>query len=216
MGCGTLCTCCTKFRYGVSPADGAEKIRSAVVRREVINMRANDYYQMPVEDIKSILSSDPDMVQHMQALPVHLSEKNIQDFLGGYCNASIYRLMHQKSFPLLSVGCRRVIVPRPLFFQWYYDRCVYRIAGPAFCDMNSLQVLTQDEDIRVKIIGLPLHLDFHMVQSFLDLSPATIYRLIREGRIPYLKTGIRCTLIPRSLFLDWYCRQFSNLAENEI
>ena len=62
-------------------------------------MRANDYYQMPVEDIKRILSSDPDMVQHMQALPVHLSEKNIQDFLGGYCNASIYRLMHQKSFP---------------------------------------------------------------------------------------------------------------------
>lgn len=211
-----MCTCCTKFRYGVSPTDGAEKIRSAVVRREIINMRANDYYQMPVEDIKRILSSDPDMVQHMQALPVHLSEKNIQDFLGGYCNASIYRLMHQKSFPLLSVGCRRVIVPRPLFFQWYYDRCVYRIAGPAFCDMNSLQVLTQDEDIRVKIIGLPLHLDFHMVQSFLDLSPATIYRLIREGRIPYLKTGIRCTLIPRSLFLDWYCRQFSNLAENEI
>ena len=170
-------------------------------------------YKMVADEIKQILFSDPEMMQRINDLPLHMTERNVQDFFENYCEASIYRLMHRPSFPLLSLGCRRVIVPRPLFIQWYLCRCMYITDGPLENEQVPLQI---DEGIRIKFDNLPLHLNPYTVQSFLDFCPATIYRMIREGKIPHIDTGVQRPLIPRPLFQDWYCKKFAKASKTKF
>lgn len=79
---------------------------------------------LSIDEIKQIISSDSDMAEKLSALPLNLQFKDIHEFLG-YCEPTVYKLIHLPSFPYLNTGVTKILVPRPLFLHWYFSNCIY-------------------------------------------------------------------------------------------
>ena len=78
-----------------------------------------------VDEIKTIISSDSDMAEKINSMPYNLKMEDIIDFLG-FCESTTRKITNQPGFPYLNTGISKLIVPRPLFLEWYFSNCFYR------------------------------------------------------------------------------------------
>ena len=59
--------------------------------------------------------------------PMTLQAKHIMEIMG-LSEPTVYALMRSKGFPLVKVG-RKVLVPRDVFFEWYYEQARASMRG---------------------------------------------------------------------------------------
>jgi len=62
--------------------------------------------------------------ENINNLPFNMSVSDLADFLG-VCPATAYKITKDENFPKLKIpGRRLVIIPKPLFLEWYRSSCV--------------------------------------------------------------------------------------------
>jgi len=81
--------------------------------------------QKGVDDIIEIIGSDSDMKEKLDSLPFNLQISDIVNFLG-LCESTVYKITKQPGFPHLDTGISKLLVPRPLFLNWYFNKCFYQ------------------------------------------------------------------------------------------
>lgn len=66
-----------------------------------------------------------DLNERLAKYPYNMHAENIADFLG-ICQSTAYKMASTNDFPKLNIpGSRLIVIPKPLFIQWYVNNCVY-------------------------------------------------------------------------------------------
>ena len=78
-----------------------------------------------VDEIKAIISSDSAMAEKINSMPYNLQLNDLMDFFN-FCESTTRKITQQPGFPYIKTGITKLLVPRPLFLEWYYSNCLYR------------------------------------------------------------------------------------------
>ena len=78
-----------------------------------------------VDEIREIIGSDSEMAKKINSMPYNLQLEDLMGFFN-FCESTTRKLTHQPGFPYMKTGISKILIPRPLFLEWYYTHCFYR------------------------------------------------------------------------------------------
>ena len=55
-------------------------------------------------------------------MPYNLQLEDLIDFFN-FCESTTPKLARQPGFPYMKTGISKILIPRPLFLEWYYTHC---------------------------------------------------------------------------------------------
>lgn len=78
-----------------------------------------------------------ELVRSAEELPIQLTVMDIARFLG-VGRSTAYKLVHSEGFPAVRFpGCKRLIVPKKLFLDWYVSSFPQEATHPDICGDTS-------------------------------------------------------------------------------